>query len=210
MKQLNKEKMKVIKFCRVTLREEELEAESKSINLIRAFTGLRKHQMNDLESLGENQAMELDDYQQNLTEAVSTLEDNLMEIEMLLQDALQESTGKFRDRVVGLIASMKNKTMDYIKFVIEQADTFHTSLKNYALIEQASFEAEISKDEFVMPDNDPEFDAKLEILGEKDPCIQMLDTFKEYMDNQLGDIERKINKSITEEWDKIDKSITTD
>ena len=44
----------------------------------------------------------------------------------------------------------------------------------------------------------------------KDPCIQMLDTFKEYMDNQLGDIERKINKSITEEWDKIDKSITTD
>ena len=60
-----------------------------------------------------------------------------------------------------------------------------------------------------MPENDPEFDAKLEILGEKEPCIQMLDTFKEYFDNQLADIERKINKSITEEWDKIDNEIRT-
>ena len=82
-----------------------------------------------------------------------------------------------------LNTSMRGKTMDYIKFVTEQAEVFHTSLKNYALVEQATFEAEISKDEFVMPENDPEFDAKLEILGEKDPCIQMLDTFKEYFDN---------------------------
>jgi len=29
------------------------------------------------------------------------------------------------------------------------------------------------------------------------------------MDNQLGEIERKINKSISEEWDTIDKSISS-
>jgi len=51
MKIVNKEKMKVVKFCRVTLRDSELEAESKSINLIRAFNSLRKHKINELNSL---------------------------------------------------------------------------------------------------------------------------------------------------------------
>ena len=43
--------MKTIQFCRVTLRESELEAESKSINLIRAFTSLKKHKIDELASL---------------------------------------------------------------------------------------------------------------------------------------------------------------
>ena len=209
MKILNKDKMKIIAFCRVTLREEELEAESKSVNLIRAFNGMRKHKMNEMDNLGEQVQFQIDDYQNHFTEAVNTLEDNLMEIEMLLQDALGESTGKFRDKVMAINSQMKNKTMDYIKFVIEQSDIFHTSLKNYALIEQAAFEAEVADPDYQMPEDDPDFDLKLEVLGEKEPCIQMLDTYKEYFDQQLGEIERKINKSITEEWDTIDKSITS-
>lgn len=51
MKIVNKEKMKTIKFCRVTLRESELDAESKSVNLIRAFNSLKKHKTNELTSL---------------------------------------------------------------------------------------------------------------------------------------------------------------
>lgn len=61
--------------------------------------------------------------------------------------------------------------MDFIKFVVEEADKFHQALKAAAIIEQAAFEAEVTKDGYEMPENDPEFDAKLEILGEKDPCI---------------------------------------
>jgi hypothetical protein len=182
MKTTNKEKMKIIAYCRVTLRESELEAESKSINLIRAFNSLKKHKINELQSL-EDKSMQIDDYETLLMDSVSELEDNLMEIEMLLQDALGDSTGKFRDRVTALNSVMKGNTMDYIKFVLEQADIFHTSLKNLGLLEQASFEAEITDANFQMPEADEEFDAKLELIGEKEPCIQLLDTFKEYMDN---------------------------
>lgn len=63
MKNLNKEKVKVIIFCRTSLRKEELEAESKSINLIRDFTGLKKHKMNEIEALeGEGIISELETY----------------------------------------------------------------------------------------------------------------------------------------------------
>ena len=154
--------------------------------------------------------MQIDDYEQELMDAVAGLEDNLMEIEMLLQDALGEATGKFRDKVIALNSAMKSCNMDYIKFVLEQAETFHTSLKNHALLEQAQFEAEINEDNFEMPDeNDKEFNARIEIMGSKEDCVTFLDQYKEYMDNQLGEIERKVNKAITEEWDIIDKETSS-
>ena len=208
---INKEKKKVLAFCQVSLRDEELAAESKSTNLIREFLSLRKHKMNEFESLGDNQALEIDDYENFLTEAVTTLEDKLMEIEMHLQDALSESTDKFRDKVHSLNGDMKNKTMDFMKFVMEESENFHTTLKNFALVEQAAFETEISAEEFEIPEtgNDPEFDAKFEVLAEKEPCIGFLDAFKEYMDQQVGQMESKIIKSITNEWDAIYKNLTT-
>lgn len=50
MKLVNKEKLKTIKYCRAMLHNSELEAEKKSIELIRAFTSEQKHMLNDLEA----------------------------------------------------------------------------------------------------------------------------------------------------------------
>jgi len=83
-----------------------------------------------------------------LLDSCSELEDNLMEIEMLLQDALGESTGKFRDKVMALNSDMKGKTMDFIKFVMEETEIFHSTLKNASLIEQAAFETEVGNEDF--------------------------------------------------------------
>jgi len=127
--------------------------------------------------------MQIDDYETLLMEAVAQLEDNLMDLEMHLQDALFESTNKFRDRVSSLNSAMKNKTMDFIKSVVEHSDQFHTTLKNLALIEQAAFEAECADENFEAPDeNDVEFNAKLIIFEDKEELVAMLDAFKDYME----------------------------
>ena len=56
MKNKNKEKMKIFAFCRITLRESELEAESKSINKMREYKSLYKHKMAELKSI-EDQSL---------------------------------------------------------------------------------------------------------------------------------------------------------
>jgi len=105
---------------------------------------------------------------------------------------------------------MKNKTMDFIKCVVEHSDTFHSSLKNSALIEQAAFEAECADENFEAPDeNDVEFNAKLMIFEDKDELVALLDVYKDYMEQQLGEKERFINRSISDEWEKIEKNVTT-
>ena len=92
----NKEKLKTIKYCRTMLHNSELEAEAKSIELIRKFNSDKKHMLNELESL-EDKSMQYEDYFKELLDKITQLEDDLMEIEMLLQEALNEATGKFTD-----------------------------------------------------------------------------------------------------------------
>ena len=78
------------------LHNSELEAEAKSIELIRKFNSEKKHMLNELDSL-EDKSMQYEDYFKELIEKITQLEDALMEIEMLLQEALNEATGKFTD-----------------------------------------------------------------------------------------------------------------
>jgi len=94
MKIVNKEKSKQIKFCKNELHRAELEAEAKSIELIRSFNSVKKHMLNELHSL-EDKSMQIDDYETSLMDKIAELEDELMELEFLLQEALSEATGKF-------------------------------------------------------------------------------------------------------------------
>ena len=48
MKVINKEKNKQIKFCKNELHQSELDAEQKSIKLIRTYSSEQKHMLNDL------------------------------------------------------------------------------------------------------------------------------------------------------------------
>lgn len=139
MKAVNKEKQKQMKFCKHELHRAELEAEEKSIRLIRTFNSQQKHMMSDLMEQ-EDKSMQIDDYEATLLEKIAELEDNLMEIEMLLQEALNEATGKFTDEVKRLNTDLKAKTMDYIKEVAAEYETFSISLRNAALLENEAFE----------------------------------------------------------------------
>ena len=70
MKVVNKEKLKNIKFCKNELHQAELDAEKKSIELIRKFNSEKKHMLNDLMSQ-EDKSMQIDDYETTLMDKIS-------------------------------------------------------------------------------------------------------------------------------------------
>ena len=189
------------------LHNSELEAEAKSIELIRKFNSEKKHMLNELDSL-EDKSMQYEDYFKELIDKITQLEDALMEIEMLLQEALNEATGKFTDQVKLLNQDMKTKTMDYIKEVTSEVENFSVNLKNSALTEQEAFEKFIETQNVDQQSNDSDFNAKLEVLGVREELVQWLEQSKEKFDNQLAEKERYITKNITQEWEDIDKNMT--
>ena len=142
--------------------------------------------------------MQIDDYENTLMDKIAQLEDDLMGIEFLLQDALNEATGKFVDEVKRLNSDLRTKTMDFIKEVANELDIFSNNLRTAALNEQEAFEKQIENMENISQDSD--FNAKLEVVGEREPLIAWLEQSKEFFDNQLADKERRINKAIMEEW----------
>jgi|TARA_B110001450_G_C17371069_1_gene379689 hypothetical protein len=104
---------------------------------------------------------------------IAQLEDDLMDIEMLLQDSLNEATAKFTDEIKRLNSDLKAKTMDYIKEVMNEFDIYSTNLRNAALNEQEAFEKQIENMENISQDS--EFNAKLEVVGEREPLIAWLE-----------------------------------
>jgi len=52
---------------------------------------------------------------------------------------------------------------------------------------------------------DSDFNNKLEVVGEREPLVQWLEQSKEFFENKLNELERNINKKITEEWIGIEK-----
>lgn len=90
--------------------------------------------LNDLDNQDDKQ-MQVDDYESTLMDKISELEDALMDIEMLLQEALNEATGKFQDEIKRLNSELKTKTMDFIKDVTNEFESFSVNLKNAALNE---------------------------------------------------------------------------
>jgi hypothetical protein len=64
MKNLNKEKKRIIIYCEQVLRDAELEAEKESISLIEAFKKLWKHQMRKIQK--DEDDIDLDAYEDEL------------------------------------------------------------------------------------------------------------------------------------------------
>jgi hypothetical protein len=114
-------KSDTIKYCERELRKEELQAEKKSIELIRDYQSLKKRQYRYMESL-EDKAGEIDDYEKKMVKAVEDLEEELMNIEMVLQDALQIATDKFKEKVTFIINDIKAKTINFCSSLKEAFD----------------------------------------------------------------------------------------
>ena len=124
--------------------------------------------LNDLADQ-EDKSMQIDDYENTLMDKISILEDDLMEIEMLLQEALNEATGKFTDEVKRLNSELRTKTMDFIKDVQAEYETFSINLKSGALNEQEAFEKLVENME--NESQSSEFNTKLEVVGDRDQLI---------------------------------------
>ena len=171
MKMKHKEKQHVILYCEKVMRDEELLAEKRSIELIANFQGLKKHKLRDLENQ-EDKQLDVDDIERELLDAVDTLEDELMNIEMLLQDALVQGFTQFHDMSTGILGVMKTKTIEFIKFVNEQAELFSEKLRDLALKEQVLFEERLNAmgDDLPGPE-DEEFNDLLTLLGIKEETI---------------------------------------
>ena len=65
------------------MREEELDAEKRSIEILNDLKSKKKHKYRDLDE-AEDRSMVLDDTEKELVNAVNKVENDLMEIEMLL------------------------------------------------------------------------------------------------------------------------------
>ena len=109
-----------------------------------------------------------------------------MEIEMLLQMALQEGVSVFQEKIKLINAGMKEKTIQFHKEVGEHAEAFHENLKTHANAEQLAFEERLAALGDNDPEDDDEFNAQLELLGEKEGLDGILEQFKEFMDAQIN------------------------
>ena len=167
MKMHHKDKQHKITYCSKVMRDEELLGEKRSIELIRKFQQFKKHKLREIEAEDDKQLI-LEEYEQQLIDAVEKLEDDLMEIEMLLQDALQSAVAQFKEMVSTIIGDMKQKTISYVTFVAEQSAIFGEKLSELAINEQQKFSDKIEAMDGDYPEDDPEFDDQLALLGDKD------------------------------------------
>ena len=147
MKNLYREKKHLILYCTKSMRDEELECEKKAIKLIEDFQGKKKHKLRKIENDGDEIDHILDDFEKELLDLVDELEDNLMEIEMKLQDALYNSVISFKEKIQAFNNDMKSKTINFIKFVVEESEGFSDRIRDAALKDHDDFVAKLEADD---------------------------------------------------------------
>ena len=62
MKNGHKEKQHIITYCEKVLRDEELMAEKKCVDMIKDFQGYKKHKLRDLDAL-EDKGLQIDEFE---------------------------------------------------------------------------------------------------------------------------------------------------
>ena len=82
-----------------------------------------------------------------MLDLVDELEDNLMEIEMKLQDALFNAVIAFKEKIVVFNADMKQRTITFIKFVVEESEGFSDRIREAALKDQDDFVAKLDAED---------------------------------------------------------------
>ena len=117
MKNQNRIKNKIIKYCIDQIRQAERAAEEQSISLIEAYKNEENRAYRDVENKRKIKSGPPPDYdtiEENLTRKLDLLKRNLLDIEINLQDALNESIKKFTSKISAVLEEMKNLTIVYI------------------------------------------------------------------------------------------------
>ena len=203
MKILYREKKHLILYCTKSMREEELECEKKAIKLIEDFQGKKKHKLRKIENDGDEIDHVLDDFEKELLDLVDELEDNLMEIEMKLQDALYNSVISFKEKIQAFNNDMKSKTINFIKFVVEESEGFSDRIRDAALKDHDDFVAKLDADDgddFLADENmSEEQQMYIDIMADRDVLVQLLDNSKEFFEQGVNQKESQITKAIAKD-----------
>lgn len=85
---------------------------------------------------------------------------------------------------------------------------FDTNLKEVAQEEQAKFLDQVEEQGENDNNQDETFMEQFDLFCDKDQFMQILESSKEYMDNQIGGLENQINKAIQSEWTKTSGDMT--
>ena len=113
IKRLYGDKQNTIMYCERELKKEQLSAEKRCIDEIKAFQKYRKRESAKFEALGDERGEE-DEYGDMLKSELKNLETRLMDIEMSLKAVLLLSTAGFREKVVLINNEIKTKTDEFI------------------------------------------------------------------------------------------------
>lgn len=111
---------------------------------------------------------------------------------------------------------MKKKTIEFIKFVGEEAENFHINLRTHAFEEQTKFQARLEQfGDKAIEEIEAEFekevvDFQFVYFDDKDQLQQLLDTAKEFMESKIQEKELVINKAIMTLQDQTETKLTKD
>ncbi len=198
MKNQNRIKNKIIKYCIDQIRQAERAAEEQSISLIEAYKNEEKRAYRDVENKRKIKSGPPPDYdtiEENLTRKLDLLKRNLLDIEINLQDALNESIKKFTSKISAVLEEMKNLTIVYINSeVLVEVEQFSTKLVEEGCKEKERIDREMNDD----PDAAADYDEVLKNEG-MDPVfipwiiIQPLEDVKTTLQNFKENLNAKIS-----------------
>lgn len=156
MKVKQRQKVKIIQFCRKELKDAELKAERDSITKIEAYKKIEKHKYRAIEKTRyEDHEPNYEDDEQDLEQLQKVLYGELLEIEINLQSALTEARNKFISKVNQIIDDQKKLTVDYITAeVTPEVEQFCTKFIEAAFIEKERFDQLMNENPDIDLDDD--------------------------------------------------------
>ena len=124
-----------------------------------------------------------------------------MEIEMKLQDALYNSVISFKEKIQAFNNDMKSKTINFIKFVVEESEGFSDRIRDAALKDHDDFVAKLDAEEDFLDDENmsEEQQMYIDIMADRDILLQLLDNSKEFFEQAVNQKESQITKAIAKD-----------
>jgi hypothetical protein len=210
MKSTYKQKKSIIEYCMKVMHNSELEAETKSVELISKIQGIKKHKIREIEESADK-GLSSDEFEAEMLGLVDQLEDDLMEIEMKLQYALQEAFETYQNKIKVIMKEMEEDTDKFIKVIDAAALEFNNELAVNAVAEFTHYEEKLKEnDDVALEDMEEDEEDKLaDLFQERETLDSTLEMAKEFMQKKITATESLIMNSIKKEQNANYEQIRT-
>jgi len=192
------------------MRQEELRAERRSIDLIGKLQSLKKHKIRQIED-SEDRLIASEDFEIVMNKAVDQLEDSLMEIEMRLQYGLMDAVDEYKLEIKKDLDSIKAQTDVFIKHIDSFGEEFNNELKAMAELEYKKWEKEANneaaKNNEEIGEEEEEENQLFNLFEDKETLDEILDTSRTVMQKLIQSTESHITKAIENEQNAITNEI---